>query len=762
MKQIIIIATFCLLGSMAFSQQYYTVSGYVKEKRTGEVLIGASVYDANTKKGTTSNSYGFYSFSLPVGNYTIAFSFMGYKTGEVEIELTQNITKDVLLENSSIDIESITISSSSSANPVSTNEFHTEKLTMKNIEKLPSMLGDPDVIKAIQLQSGVKTLGDGSSGMFVRGGSNDQNLILIDEAPIYNPSHLFGLVSVFNPDALNHVDLYKSNMPAEYGGRVSSVIDCKTKEGNMNQYDFSAGLSPFSFTLTANGPIVKEKSSFFVSGRKSLVDLFLSPGPALSLVPAYYDLNVKANTHIGNNNRLFVSFYTGNDVLESVDNLYNTWGNTSGTLRWNSNLGSRLFLNTSFIVSDYQNYLEFKEEGRDYKWQTGVSDLNLKVDLSYYLKSGNTIKAGLGSVYHKFVPGENSDTLQSIPRIQAFEHSFYVAHNTNITQWLGIDYGLRLSIFQNYGEATWYKYNEAHNPIGTKHNSNGVYNTYTCLEPRVSINVKQRDKQSFKLAYARNAQYMQVLQNNSLSYTSLETWFPANPNIDPIIADVFSLGWFRNLSEPYLVSVELYYKAYQNQIDYVDHASLINNPYIEGEIRKGTARAYGAEINLNKQLGRLTGNISYTYSRAFRTIEEINNNEEYSSPFDIPHDYRITASYAINESWDLGATWSYMSGRPVTLPVGFYEYDSRAVPIYTERNSSRFPHYHRMDIAFNYNPPKDGKKIDWSVNFGLFNAYGRKNPIGYEFDLDMSTGVIKAYQYTLFTFLPNFSVKAKF
>jgi hypothetical protein len=762
MKQILYI-TLCFFTSLSgYAQQNFTIRGYVKDKNTGEVLIGATIYEKSLYKGTVTNGYGFYSFSLPTGKYTINFSYLGYESFDFEINLMQNISKDIFLENSSVNLESITVTAESSTKPLAINEFSTEKLTMKNIRQLPAMFGEADVIKAIQLQSGVKTLGDGSSGMFVRGGSSDQNLILIDEAPIYNPSHLFGLISVFNPDALNHVDLYKSNMPAQYGGRVSSVIDCKMKEGNMYDYDFSAGLSPFSTILSANGPIIKEKSSFFISGRKSLIDIFFKPGPNLALVPVFYDLNLKINTKIGKNDRLFVSFYNGKDLLESVDGFYNKWGNTSGTLRWNRSLGSKLFLNTSFIISDYQNYLEFKDEGRNYKWLTGLNDMNLKFDLSYYLRPGNVIKVGAGSIYHQFIPGETADTLQSIPRIQAFEHAFYILNDIELLDWIGLNYGLRLSAFQNYGKATWFDYNEQYLPIKTNANQERVYQTYIYAEPRFSTNIKFSPDYSLKLAYARNVQYMQILQNNSLSYSSLETWFPANPNIKPIVVDAVSAGWFQNLSKRYFLSLELYYKTYQNQIDYIDHARLVNNPYIEGEIREGTATAYGAEFNLKREIGRLTGTISYTYSRALRKINDLNGNKEYNSPYDIPHDFRITTNFKINEKWNFNTAWMYMSGRPVTLPIGFYSYQRNTVPIYSDRNSSRFPDYHRLDISFNYEPEKQTDRINWTMNFGIYNLYAKKNPLGYEFDSDYSTGQIKVYQYTLFTILPNFSIKVEF
>lgn len=762
MKRILYLVFSLIICFQVKAQQYFTISGYVKDKNTGEVLIGVSIYDKSTYKGTVSNAYGFYSLSLPSGKYTLTASFVGYESVSFEIDLVKNISNDFFLDNSTVTIEGVTITAESGIKPMEQNEFCVEKISMKSVRQVPAMFGEADVVKAIQQLSGVKTLGDGSSAMFIRGGSSDQNLILIDEAPIYNPSHLFGLVSVFNSDAINHVDLYKSNMPAQYGGRVSSVIDCKMKEGNMYKYDFSAGLSPFSTTVSVNGPIVKEKSSFFVSGRKSIIDLVFKPGGALALVPAFYDVNLKVNTKIGDKDRLFLSFYNGKDRMQSAEGFFNKWGNTSGTLRWNRSLGSKLFMNTSLIISDYQNYLEFKDDERNYKWLTGLRDMNLKLDLVYYIRPGNVIRVGAGTIYHKFIPGESVDSMQSLSRLQAFEHAIYILNDIELFDWLGLNYGVRLSAFQNHGKATWFDYNEQHQPVNINTNQKGVYKTYINPEPRVSVNIKFSPNYSLKLAYAHNAQYMQVLQNNALSYTSLETWFPANTNIKPIIVDAVSVGWFQSLTEKYSFSVELYYKKYKNQIDYIDHARLVNNPYIEGEIRSGIANIYGVELNFEKEIGRFTGAMNYTYGRVLRKIDGINNGEEYSSPYDIPHDFRIRLSYQISKSWAFNSAWMYMSGRPVTLPVGFYMYQEQAVPIYTDRNASRFPDYHRLDISFNYEPAKKNRKVNWTMNFGVFNLYAKKNPLGYSFDLDYSTGKIKVYQYTLFTILPNFSIKVKF
>lgn len=745
----------------SIAQQNFTISGYVTDKNTGESLIGATIHETVGFSGTSTNGYGYYSLTLPEGQQTIVCSYLGYQSESFDINLQENISKNISLSNEMIDLDAVTVTAELETNPLIINDFSVDRLTMEDIRKLPNLIGEADVIKAIQLQSGVKTLGDGSSGMFIRGGSSDQNLILIDEAPIYNPAHMFGLISVFNPDAVNHVTLYKSNMPAQYGGRVSSVIDSKMKEGNLYEYDYSAGISPFSTTFTVSGPVVKETAAFFFSGRKSLSDLFLKPEESINAIPGFYDLNLKFNSRIGIRDRVFVSFYKGEDLLETSDGFFNVWGNTSATLRWNRTIGDKMFLNTSLISSDYQNNLEFNED-RNYKWRTGLNDLNLKFDLSYLIRPGNVIEMGVGSINHKFIPGETADSLQSIPRIQAFEHSFYLLNNIQPTKWLGLNYGIRLSSFQNHGQATWYDYNEFNIPTQEHTNKKGVYANKFFVEPRISTNFKLNPKLSVKVAYARNVQYMQVLQNNNLSYTSLETWFPTNRNIKPILVDVVSAGWFHSLGKAYFVSVESYYKAYQNQIDFVDHAALLNNAFIEGEIRNGTARAYGAEFNLKKETGKLQWTISYTYSKALRKVNGINNGEEYNSPFDIPHDFRIISNYKLNHKWSLGTAWLYMSGRPFTSPVGFYTYLGNIVPTYSERNGNRFPDYHRLDISFSREPTTKNGKFYWSMNFGIYNLYSRKNPLLYRFEANLSSATIKVWQQNSLGATPNFSFKVDF
>lgn len=740
-------------------QNKFSVSGYITNQNSGEALIGTTVYEPSSLAGTTSNSYGFYSLTLPEGKYQIIISSMGFKSQAINIELKSNIQQNIELSEEDIQLGEVIVNANS---PIKTNEFNMSNLSIGGIRKLPNVFGEADLIKAIQLQSGVKTIGDGSSAMFIRGGSSDQNLILVDEAPIYNPSHLFGLISVFNPDAINNVKIYKSNMPAQYGGRASAVIDAMMKEGNKKEFHFAAGISPFAATFTGEGPIIKENSSYLVSVRKSFIDLYLKTGFDFAVIPNFYDVNIKANFKVGDKNRFFLSLYKGFDEMESKGGYYNNWGNETATLRWNNQITPKLFSNLTLVKSNYSNFLDFKNDTKDYQWTTGINDINAKYDLSWYIKPQNIIKTGLSSVYHRFTPGETGDSLLCIPRQQTIEYAFFILNDIKLTPKLGVNYGIRWSLFQNTGVTTWYRYDENYDLVSENKNEKGIFNNYNGFEPRISLNYQFLPHNSFKIAYAKNYQYLQVLQNNTLSYSSLETWFPANPTIKPLIADAFTAGWFSQLSGEYLFSVEAYYKKFQNQIDYIDHAELINNPYIEGVTRTGIAYAYGIEINLRKSVGKFTGDISYTYSRAQRKIKDINNGEYYNSPYDIPHDFRITTAYQINKRWNCSANWMYTTGRPVTLPVGFYVYHMRIVPIYSKRNGSRMAEYHRLDVAATYTTKSNRKKSYWTISFGLFNAYGRNNALAYEYQYTLDTHELEINQYTMFKVLPNFSVKYNF
>ena len=737
------------------------ISGYVVDAKSNEVLISASIYSPESNTAVLSNDYGFFSLKQEDNITFLLVSFIGYHTDTIYLQEYKN-NSNIALQPKSVELQEFEVSTGTSWQLVEGNEYAARSLTIESIEKLPIMFGEADIVKAVQLQPGVKTLGDGSSGMFVRGGSDDQNLILIDEAPVYNPSHMFGLISVFNPDAINNVSFYKSNMPAEYGGRCSAVLDAKMKEGNKQEHRFSVGLSLLSASLYANGPIVKEKSSYLISLRKSPIDLIVNPmigDGLLSIIPGFYDINVKVNTKIGEKDHLFLSFYHGKDKVQAYKMFNNNWSNTVGTLRWNRALGQQWYSNLSLIGSSYNNDVDYtynKEDG--YYWETAVDDINLKYELTNYISSDNQLKLGINSIYHQFTPGRSNDIKNSIPSSNAMELGAYAQHDVTLWDKLGINYGLRLSSFLNMGKTVWYEY-LSDGFVVTNINDGGVYNSEFQLEPRVSFSYKIDTDKSLKLAYARNAQYMQVLNNSSSAYATLETWFPANKNIKPLLSDVVSLGWFHQITPMYFISAELYYKNLNNVIDYVDHAVLTDNPYVERETLSGKGKSYGAEVEFSKQSGRLTGSVSYSYSRALQTISGINDGNEYSVLYDMPHDIRIQANYAINKSWNVGAFWVYTTGRPTTIPIGFYGfgggwYDS--LPIYSDRNAARFPDYHRLDLSVNYSTKPKEKKHYWDFGFGVNNVYNRMNLVGYGFG-SFGDNVIEPY--SILPILPNFSIK---
>ncbi len=754
-KNFALVINIFIISTICSTINAQTINGYINDSKTGEALIGATIYQAEENIATLSNDYGYFSLKINPNSDNIIISFIGYENDTIStVESKENI--NIALSPKSIHLQEFEVNTNKSQQLVESNQYAPRSLDIASIEKMPMVLGEADIIKAVQLQSGVKTLGDGSAGMFIRGGADDQNLILIDEAPIYNPSHLLGLISVFNPDAVNNVSFYKSNMPAEYGGRSSAVLDCKMKEGNSQSHHFSVGLSTLCASLFANGPIVKDKASYLLSVRHSTFGkLFTSMMTSSDIEPAFYDINFKANTKIGEKDRLYFSFYNGRDKTKSDDSYHNQWSNTVATLRWNRAIGQKWYSNLSLIGSSYENELEYNkdlEENDNYNWETGVKDINLKYDISNYISANSQLKFGANVIYHQLTPGRSNQLSNSIPSSDALELGLFAQHDISLWDKVGINYGLRFSSFQNIGKTEWYEYNDDRTVI-THKNDGGVFHTENQLEPRVNISYKAGTGKSLKLAYARNTQYMQVLNNNSLAYTSLETWFPSNPNIKPLLSDVVSLGWFQQITPSYFVSAEIYYKNINNIIDYIGHAQLTDNPYVERETRSGKGKAYGAEIEFSKQTGRLTGTVSYSYSRALQTIDEINNGNEYSSLYDIPHDIKINANYALGKRWSLSAFWTYNTGRPTTVPIGISMEDYQPFPIYTDRNAARFPDYHRLDISANYTTKPKEKKYYWDLGLGIYNVYNRENPIGY-----IVSGT-NLDPISFLGFLPNFSVK---
>lgn len=772
LKKVFFIVLLLLSCNYIIGTTNTTISGYIRDSETGEELIGTSIFVDSIQQSVISNSYGFYSLTIPQGSYVINYSFLGYSTIKIKILLIKDTVINIKFNKDTLNLKEVVIS----ANNIKQRNNNVKKLTMEEVKQLPSVFGEQDIIKAIQLQSGVKNIGEGSSGLYIRGGNRDQNYILIDEAPIYNISHLYGFVSVFNPDMVKDVKIYSTCFPSNYGGRVSSVIDTKMKEGNLYNYSINGGLSILAGRLAIEGPIIKDKTSFLLTARRSFIDFILRP-KSTYMIPMFYDLNSKINYKINEKNRLFFSMYHGYDQIDIAEISKNKWQNTTATLRWNYLMNKKTFLNTSLIYSDYKNDLVFKEQNDSLKqngWRTGVNDLHLKMDYNWYINPLHTVRCGLNSIYHKYIPGESDSINLSISRINAIESSAYLLHEAKITHFLTINYGLRYTLFQNIGNTVWYSFNDRYLPIVKNIETNKSWNSYQIIEPRICLDINKDKKNSYQIAYTKASQFVQIISNNSYSYSALETWMPASPNIKPLLSDNFSTGYFLN-QEKFSFSVEGYYRLIQNQIDYVDHANLFNNPYIEGELRRGKANAYGLEFNIKKESGKTTGSISYVYSRVFYNIKNVTLNDVYRAPYDIPHDFRIQILQKISTKIKISTFWTFASGRPATFPIGFYSgsqitedvggvmnlgsnWNFAKIPIYSERNSDQFPNYHRLDIAFIFDPPAK-RKMKHNLSIGVYNLYARRNPLGYDFNSRKENAVLV---YHFIRFIPNFSYNFKF
>lgn len=763
---LILLVLFCSIQT--FSQSKFTISGYVKDASTGEDLIGATVIIKELPGvGASTNTYGFYSMTIAEGEYTLVANFLGLEAKTQAISLHENISINFNLEEGSTKLKEVVISSEREDENLRTPEMGIEKIEMNELNDIPVLMGEKDVLKTIQLKPGVKAAGEGSSGFFVRGGKADQNLILLDEATVYNASHLLGFFSVFNAEALKDIKLYKGTQPAEYGGRLSSVMDIHMKDGNNQKFGVSGGIGLISSRLAVEGPIVKNKGSFHISGRRTYADFFLRATEDFSDATMYfYDVNAKANYQLGQKDRIYFSGYFGRDVFGMDDLMGFDWGNTTATLRWNHLFSNKLFSNTSLIFSNYNYNIEMEIRDIDGQIVSRIQDYNLKQDFQLYANEKHTLKFGLNSIYHTIVPGEitlRSSEVEDLTNSYAWENAVYISHTYKPITQLTFEYGLRLSSFSNIGTATFYDYNAQGTITDTTNYSSGEFaNNYFVLEPRFAVNYQINDISSVKFGYGRNAQYIHLLSNNT-SGNPTDMWIPSTPNVEPEISDQVSLGYFRNLSNnKYEVSIETYYKALQNQIDYRDGAELQFNNNVESELLYGDGRAYGVELMINKKKGRLHGWISYTLSRAENQIEGINNGDYYPSNQNRTHDVSIVGMYDLTEKWTLSASWVYYTGNAVTFPSGKYEVAGEVVNYYTERNGYNMPDYHRLDLGATWNVKKT-EKFESSWNFSLYNAYGRENAytITFQEDPDDPTRT-QALQTSLFRWVPSVTYNFKF
>lgn len=779
---------FLIVLGMAHSQEQFTISGTISDSGTTEQLIGVNIIIPELNIGGSTNEYGFYSITVPKGEYTLQISYLGFQYVEEKIKIDQNLKKSFALTEESQALDEIILTDNKTRIDVKKAEMSVNKLSILTIKQMPVVLGEVDIIKSILQLPGVTNGGEGQSGFNVRGGSADQNLVLLDEATVYNTSHLFGFFSVFNSDAIKDLKLYKGGIPARFGGRLSSVLDIYQKDGNNQEFKVSGGLGIISSKLMFEGPIVKDKGSFLLAGRTSYGHLLLKLADNKNSA-SFYDLNTKLNFKINNYNTVFLSGYFGRDLFDLNDAFKNTYGNTFTNLRWNHLFSDKLFTNLSLIYSDYYYGLEFGFLG--FNWESGIQNLNVKYDFKHYLGNATKLTYGLNAQYYDFNPGlikpsgTNSGIIEKqLDKKFAFEPALYFDVDQKISENASINYGLRYSLFYRLGQqdVNLYENNQAvvynedfdiyekASPIGVKnYKKNEVIVNYNNLEPRLTFNMALNEDQSVKISYNRMVQYLHLISNTQ-SPTPLDIWAPSGNYFKPQLLDQLALGYSKNLNNDFSIEVECFYKKIKNKVDYIDGAELIANNNIEEIVLNGQARSYGLEILLSKNSGKLSGWLSYTLSRAEqqtpgRTANEtgINNGKWYRAGFDKLHNLSITTTYAKSLKWSYGAIFSLQSGQPITYPNGQYEYGGIVVPSFGLRNESSLPLYHHLDLSAIYTPKpnkKSGFQGEWV--FGIYNIYNRQNAASINFRQNEDTAKNEAVRFSIFGIVPSISYNFKF
>ena len=772
-----------------FAQTKYAVSGVVKDIANGETFVGATVLLKGTSIGSTTNEYGFYSITAPEGNYTLTTSYMGFKTFERAINLSANQKLNIELKADAAQLDEVVIKAEESKKvDLGTPQMSVAKLSARDIKRIPVVLGEVDLIKSIQLLPGVANAGEGASGFNVRGGAEDQNLILLDEAIIYNASHLFGFFSVFNADAIKDVKLYKGGIPARFGGRASSVLDIRQKDGNSKEFELTGGIGAISSRLAAEGPMFKDKGSFLIAGRAAYANIFLALANESSRA-GFYDLNLKTNYEIDGNNKVYLSGYLGNDNFNLAGLFTNSYGNLSGNLRWNHIFNNKLFSNVSVIYSRYNYNLKIPIEGID--WTSDIGNYNIRYDFKYYASDKLTFDFGASGIYYEFHSGRlkpfgefSGVNPKKLDDKFALEMGVYTSLEHKISNKLTAQYGLRFSYFNRLGKQTLNNY--ANNLPVVYNEELGIYEraepisntsygkgksiaTFNNLEPRFALSYQLNEQSSFKVSYNRMAQYLQLISNTT-SATPLDVWAPAGNFIKPLIVDQYAVGYFRNFRENmFSVETEAYYKTNDNRVDYINGAELIAQNTIETEILTGEARAYGLEFLLRKNEGNFTGWLAYTLSRSQQRAPGgaaggtgINNGKWYNSNWDRTHDFSFTGNYKLNEKWQFGANMVFQTGRPVTYPNGQFIYNGLSLATYSERNASRLPSYHRLDLSATLTPRKNrNRKWQGEWVFGIYNAYNRKNAASIAFGQNQKTGVNEASRTAIFGIVPSVTYNFK-
>ncbi|HKK80802.1 MAG TPA: TonB-dependent receptor [Prolixibacteraceae bacterium] len=758
-------------GTFLYSQENVTISGRITSAESGEDLIGATIYIEELNRGAASNTYGFYSVTMPAGEYTFIFSYLGFTTERVVLNIQDEKSYDVALSPANEEIEEVVVRTKALNHNVTSTEMGTVKLDPKVVKAIPVIFGEQDILKTIQLMPGVNSAGEGSSGFFVRGGQADQNLVLLDNAPVFNPSHLLGFFSVFNSDAISNAKLYKGGVPAQYGGRASSVLDVNMREGNSERFSASGGIGLISSRLTLEGPLGENGSSFLVSGRRTYADLFLMFSKNESLKESklyFYDLNLKTHIELGERDRLYISGYLGRDALKTAMFGFD-WGNKVATLRYTHVFSSKLFSSTSLIFNDY-DYKTEADFDFAFDLKAGLVGNTLKQKFTYYMNSNHTFHFGFEANDYKFKPGnletvslQNQAQVIDVPEKHGTEMAAFISHEANIGNRFSLHYGLRASYFFRYGGGVEYEFDREGNVLDSMFHENGeLFSRYFNLEPRLSATYVFNEKNSVKAGFNRMTQNIHLLQNSSAG-TPVDFWTPSSVNIKPQIADQVSLGYFRNFRDnTYEMSVEAYFKNMQNQIDYKTGADLLLNEKAEAELLFGKGVAYGIEFLFEKTMGDFTGWFSYTLSRSEKQIEGINKNKWYPARQDRLHDVSMVAIYKLSPLWTLSANWVYNTGTAVTLPAGKYYIDGTIANLYTGRNGYRMPDYHRLDIGATWLLSKS-KRTRSELSFSVYNAYARKNPYSYIFGQDEDNpDKTKTTMIYLFSAIPSVSWNFKF
>lgn len=779
-----------LLMSLSLqAQKKFTISGVVADEKNKETLIGVSLFVAETKTGLVTNEYGFFSITLPEGEYTLSVNYMGYQTITEKIKLNQDLKKNFYLSVSSQQLDEVVIVDNKKRVDIRKPEMSVNKLTIQEIKEMPVIFGEVDVLKSILTLPGVTNAGEGQSGFNVRGGGADQNLVLLDESTIYNSSHLFGLFSVFNPDAIKDLKLYKGGIPSRFGGRLSSILDIYQKEGNKNEFHMNGGIGLISSRILAEGPIVKDKGSFLIAGRGSYAHLFLklfnNPNSAY-----FYDLNTKLSYSLNEKNNIYLSGYFGRDVFQLNDSFVNTYGNAVINFRWNHLFSDKLFSNLSMIYSDYYYGLRLDFVG--FNWDSGIKNYNIKYDFKHYITDKFKLNYGLQSHYYDFNPGKIEPTgedsginREQLDKKYAMENAVYVDAEHQISDKISLSYGLRATNFLRLGQQTMNVYAndqpvifnpdfqiyQSAEPIGTvSYGKNKTIAKFDNLEPRFAMSYVISEEQSVKASYNRMTQYLHLISNTQ-SPTPLDVWAPSDRYLKPQLLDQIAVGYFRNFKDDlYSLEVESFFKKIKNRVDYIDGANLIANEAIERVVLNGRARAYGLEVLFRKNSGRFKGWVSYTLSRteqqvAGRTPEEtgINNGNWYKTGFDKLHNLAVVANYKLNEKWRFSANLIAQTGQPVTFPNGQYQYEGITVPVFGARNEENLPTYHRLDISATLTPTKNkGRKWQAEWVFGIYNLYNRQNAASITFRQNQETGSNEALRLSIFGIVPSATYNIKF